>query len=50
MGRKRKRRKKNQLKIVIPPDTLNTIGAVFLMMLGVLVMVSFSGQGALPKR
>jgi len=50
MGRKRKRRKKNQLKIVIPPDTLNSIGAVFLMMLGVLVMVSFSGQGALLQK
>jgi DNA segregation ATPase FtsK/SpoIIIE, S-DNA-T family len=50
MGRKRKRRKKNQLKIVIPPDTLNSIGAVFLMMLGVLIMVSFSGQGDLLQK
>lgn len=50
MGRKRKRRKRNQLKIVIPPKTMNSVGAVILMMMGVLTIVSFSGQGSLLQK
>jgi hypothetical protein len=50
MARKRKRSKRNQLKIVIPPKTMNSVGAVILMMIGVLIMVSFSGQGALLQK
>ena len=48
MARKRKRRgRSKQLKLVIPPETMNSVVAVFLMVIGVLVMVSFSNQGQL---
>ncbi|OGJ39951.1 MAG: hypothetical protein A2582_00975 [Candidatus Pacebacteria bacterium RIFOXYD1_FULL_39_27] len=50
MARRRKRRNKKQLKLVIPPETLNSVVGVFLMMLGVLVMISFSGQGSVLQR
>lgn len=50
MGRKRKRRKKHQLKLVIPPETLHSVLAIFLMAFGVLIMVSFSGQGVLLQK
>jgi S-DNA-T family DNA segregation ATPase FtsK/SpoIIIE len=38
-------RKKKPLKLKIRPETVQSIVAVILIMLGVLVMVSFSGQG-----
>lgn len=50
MAKRRRRRKGKDLKLVIPPDTLNSVAAVFLMVLGVLVMVSFSGQGQLLQK
>ncbi|MFH2118656.1 MAG: DNA translocase FtsK [Candidatus Paceibacterota bacterium] len=50
MARRRKRRNKKQLKLVIPPETLHSVAGVFLMMLGVLVMISFSGQGSVLQR
>ncbi len=43
MGRRRKRKLKMDLK----PETLNQIVAVILIMMGVLVIISFTGQGAL---
>lgn len=50
MAKKRHRSKKNQLKITIPPETLNSIVAVILMLFGLMVMVSFSGQGMLLQK
>jgi len=50
MGKKRKRNKKNQLKLTIPTETTHSIGAVFLMTLGVLIMVSFAGQGVVLQQ
>lgn len=50
MGKKRRRGDKHQLKLVIPPETLHSVGAVVLMVFGVLIMVSFSGQGALLQK
>ena len=50
MAKKRHRSKKNQLKITIPPETLNSIIAVVLMLFGLMVMVSFSGQGMLLQK
>ncbi len=49
MARRKKRRKNKQLKLTIPPETLNSVAAVFLMVLGVLVMLSFSNQGELLR-
>ncbi|HEX9817767.1 MAG TPA: DNA translocase FtsK [Patescibacteria group bacterium] len=53
MARRRKRRLRKsakQLKLVIPPETMNSVVGVFLMMVGVLVMISFSGQGLALQR
>lgn len=47
---KKRRRKKNQLKVVIPPETTNSVMAVVLMVIGVMIMVSFSGQGELLQK
>lgn len=48
MARRRKYRRRNKdVKLVVPPETLNSVVGVFLMVLGLLVMVSFSGQGSL---
>ncbi len=47
MAKKRRRRsKKNtQLKVKIRPETLNSVVAIILVMLGILVIISFTGQG-----
>ncbi len=50
MAKKRHRSKRNQLKITIPPETLNSVVAVVLMLFGVMIMVSFSGQGLLLQK
>ncbi|MBT4124560.1 MAG: DNA translocase FtsK [Candidatus Pacebacteria bacterium] len=50
MAKKRKRRKKHQLKLVIPPETSHSVLAIFLMAFGVLILVSFSGQGLLLQK
>lgn len=42
MGR---RKKKKPIKLKIETETLHSIAAVLLMLLGVLIMISFSGQG-----
>ncbi len=42
MGR---RKKKKPIKLKIETDTLHSISAVFLILFGLLIMVSFSGQG-----
>lgn len=41
----KKRRRKNKVLIKIKPETLASVSAVVLFMLGVLVIVSFTGQG-----
>lgn len=49
MAKKRKRRRSKQkdLKLVVPSDTLQSVAAVFLIVFGILIMISFTGQGAL---
>jgi S-DNA-T family DNA segregation ATPase FtsK/SpoIIIE len=42
---KRRRRKKKKVTIKIKPETLNSVAAIVLFMLGILVVVSFTGQG-----
>ncbi len=42
MGRKKK---KKPIKLKLKPETVHSVGAVFLFLLGLLVMVSFTGQG-----
>lgn len=49
MGRKRRRRK-NDLKLKIKPATLYSVVAVVLITLGLLIMLSFSGQGVLLQQ
>lgn len=41
------RRKKNAIKLKIRPETVNSVLATILISFGVLIMVSFSGQGQL---
>ena len=43
----RKRRRKGALKLKLKPETLYSVTAIILVALGILVMVSFSGQGQL---
>lgn len=45
--RQRRRSSKKDVKLTIPPETLNSVVGILFMTLGVLVIVSFSGQGAL---
>jgi S-DNA-T family DNA segregation ATPase FtsK/SpoIIIE len=47
MAKKRRRRNSKDVKLVLPPETLQSIGGVFLVVFGILIMVSFSGQGTL---
>jgi S-DNA-T family DNA segregation ATPase FtsK/SpoIIIE len=42
---KKKRRKKSKYSIKIKPETVSSIAAVVMFMLGILVVVSFTGQG-----
>ena len=42
----KRRRKKKKVTIKIKPDTLSSVAAIVLFMLGILVVVSFTGQGA----
>lgn len=47
MAKKRRRRNSKDVKLVVPPETLQSVGGVFLIVFGILIMVSFSGQGSL---
>ncbi len=47
MGR---RKKKKPIKLKIETETLHSIAAVLLMLLGVLIMISFSGQGLILQQ
>jgi hypothetical protein len=47
MGR---RKKKKPIKLKIETATLHSISAVFSMLLGLLIMVSFSGQGVVLQQ
>ena len=44
------RRRKSKLKLKIKPETVHSIVAVILIMIGVLVVVSFTGQGVVLAR
>lgn len=45
--RKSRRKKKSSLKLQLKPETLYSVLAIVLMAMGVLIMLSFSGQGEL---
>lgn len=44
------RRRKSKLKLKIKPETIHSIVAVVLVMIGILVIVSFTGQGMVLSR
>lgn len=44
------RRKKSKLKLKIKPETVHSIVALILIMMGLLVVISFTGQGAILSR
>jgi len=44
------RRKKSKLKLKLKPETVHSIVALILIMFGLLVVISFTGQGAILAR
>ncbi len=46
-GRKKKKKNKNPIKLDLPRETLYSLLALFFILLGILVMLSFTGQGVI---